>query len=824
MNSIYTALSIPIQGPAPSINCIQWSADGQLIICSKGAIYILTPDLGINFDNHSLLRTDRKRFHETHEKEPALDLGWHKNIIELTKNITHPWAAETQDWGAVTLGSIEISLRAVTISPGNLNGVSTGSGCLLVIMNSNLELTLWCAPRNHLKEAWTKIQDITATLKVLPCPQSEEGLPQNKNKLLKTLQSQATSICWSSQSDFGVLPNPLIDGSLLAIGNRAGAIILMRYDGKQSLYCVHIRRIADECITHLSWSKWRVAHTSCVEAFVACGISNGSVVIVRVRQRLERNHTTEAFAPEFSILEEVDILSNRVPEVDKRILTGLTWIDGPDEKPTLFLSKSGVFSFFRIQSSEQKNLSQDPELLAPPSDPQLRHLTTIRVRTQKTSIDSSSLSPVSGVFRVETSEDSNIIITLFDGSFHVIRNVWNEPLYRDDSPNKDENIVSADDNNLLNNLTSAALSNLARSIFWKVEGAAIQDKDVGRISGATSFDEYGTALWLYESCQPTDFNYKHDAKRNSILVVSQLWQDIRESDLLVSRLEYMFEHPCSMAQQSSSFQLLPVLIKLCQKDIYNSVWQHLIQLLSIPTQSLGDEEGLESYTGEISPSFRTSFRKSITRRLYGHDAAHSLRLRLTVADYCWKMASNESREDFGKIAMLILNNITYFYLKTVLNHLIAVIHLLQEKDLPFVMRIIIQSLLEGSPEGLIIIRLDRGLPCLSVTNSIGKYTISGLSSGHTWGRCSITSFLLSTPMSRTCTGCTRKAFLAPSSRTPQQITGSETTSNLPDMSNSGPIVPDTLWIPDAGRSWIVDELLTAVRSCLYCENRFVRIL
>ena len=30
--------------------------------------------------------------------------------------------------------------------------------CLLVIMNSNLELTLWCAPRNHLKEAWTKVR------------------------------------------------------------------------------------------------------------------------------------------------------------------------------------------------------------------------------------------------------------------------------------------------------------------------------------------------------------------------------------------------------------------------------------------------------------------------------------------------------------------------------------------------------------------------------------------------------------------------------------------------------------------------------------------
>ena len=51
-----------------------------------------------------------------------------------------------------------------------------------------------------------------------------------------------------------------------------------------------------------------------------------------MRQRLERNHTTEAFAPDFSILEEVDVLSNRMPEVDKRILTGLTWIDRSDEK------------------------------------------------------------------------------------------------------------------------------------------------------------------------------------------------------------------------------------------------------------------------------------------------------------------------------------------------------------------------------------------------------------------------------------------------------------------------------------------------------------
>src|SRR5882762_9932844 len=69
-------------------------------------------------------------------------------------------------------------------------------------------------------------------------------------------------------------------------------------------------------------------------------------------------------------------------------------------------------------------------------------------------------------------------------------------------------------------------------------------------------------------------------------------------------------------------------------------------------------------------------------------------------------------------------------------------------------------------------------------------------------RCSVTSFILATPMVRTCVGCSRKAFLP--------------------LSRKEPASPN--WLPVAAQSWIVEELLEAVHCCLFCGNSFVSIL
>jgi len=105
------------------------------------------------------------------------------------------------------------------------------------------------------------------------------------------------------------------------------------------------------------------------------------------------------------------------------------------------------------------------------------------------------------------------------------------------------------------------------------------------------------------------------------------------------------------------------------------------------------------------------------------------------------------------------------------------------------------------------------IPLLDITSAV-------CSNGHTWGRlykpipkaclfiyctarCSITSFILSTPMVRTCSGCSRKAFLPIS-------------SDIPPESRR--------WFPIAAQSWVMEELLEAVHRCLFCGNRFVNIL
>jgi general transcription factor 3C protein 4 len=64
-------------------------------------------------------------------------------------------------------------------------------------------------------------------------------------------------------------------------------------------------------------------------------------------------------------------------------------------------------------------------------------------------------------------------------------------------------------------------------------------------------------------------------------------------------------------------------------------------------------------------------------------------------------------------------------------------------------------------------------------------------------RCSITSFVLSTPTLRTCVGCNRKAFM--------------------------PLGED-VFQPHTVRGWFVQELLKAVTRCLFCGNTFVTLV
>ncbi len=111
------------------------------------------------------------------------------------------------------------------------------------------------------------------------------------------------------------------------------------------------------------------------------------------------------------------------------------------------------------------------------------------------------------------------------------------------------------------------------------------------------------------------------------------------------------------------------------------------------------------------------------------------------------------------------------------------------------------SVAEENVQGIVGV-LDEICPACGVVVPLEDVTSATCKNGHFWQRCSVTTFILSTPWIRTCVGCCRKAFLPPSALDGDK--GQE--------------------LPTIVRGWVVEELLEAVKNCLFCGNGFVGIL
>lgn len=104
------------------------------------------------------------------------------------------------------------------------------------------------------------------------------------------------------------------------------------------------------------------------------------------------------------------------------------------------------------------------------------------LETQKNSIGSSSLYPVSGMTYIRSSDA--LVLCLFDGSFHVIHGISIDPSYFPSSPSSP--------------LTGTNLSATVRSIFSQVEMGDIRSTDVNRTSGMMPYDNSSTVVWVHE--------------------------------------------------------------------------------------------------------------------------------------------------------------------------------------------------------------------------------------------------------------------------------------------------------------------------------------
>ena len=114
----------------------------------------------------------------------------------------------------------------------------------------------------------------------------------------------------------------------------------------------------------------------------------------------------------------------------------------------------------------------------------------LRLITQKTSAGSSSLNPIVGIHPVRGLDV--LIVTLFDGSFHIVYDVSTFPKLAEDMEMMDLG------EGTFTGPSSELASRAARQAFMKAEGGSLQHADVNRTSATTSFDDLGTICWVHE--------------------------------------------------------------------------------------------------------------------------------------------------------------------------------------------------------------------------------------------------------------------------------------------------------------------------------------
>ncbi|KAH7920247.1 hypothetical protein BV22DRAFT_1021558 [Leucogyrophana mollusca] len=766
---IYTALSVPTVISHPSERCLQWSEDGQACLVTKSAVHILTPDPGINFSTPADIKAPLG------DNQSERPLGWFRTMIETTKGQTHHWPTICQDWAAISLGSLDVSVRTVACSPTN---VTSRGRCVLAVLNSNMEVSLWTTTKNHLKGEWSNIQDVTALLLEILSPVDDIA------QTTKILQAQVTSMAWSKQPDFGAAPAPSIDASMLVLGSRAGSLAFFRQRDTNSVSHIHSLKLNERWVTHLSWSPWFIASPGHCESFLAYASDDGSIRLLKVAQTLQPVSNT-GLVPQFAA--SVECSSEDEPETvhgaDSRSITVLTWVEVPGRSPILVSSNPGLVHFW----SRDKGAH------------------TLTLHTQKYSAGSSALAPVSGVAYVP--ERDALIISLFDGSFHVVHDLCGNPSLS--SP------IDGD------TVTSETLSHTSRSLFAQATPTGIEHMDVNRINGMVSYDGLSTLVWIYETLRPSDFSYKHEARHECMLLVAPMWR-LDDETILRNAATTLGDLRCAPGSTPIS-RLRPIFLHLCNSGRFADLCPRILEILQ---QSPAVDDTLSiavpSWSEGLVPELNVQLRRSFATHLFGWESVLSLRMRLSLADMCWKLSHDpQTQATCGHVAQVLLTAISQRVLRIMIRHIAALVAVLTPADIPFVLRVVVQGLLPGSPPDLSaeaqalsdavnarvavgpsMAGLHEVCPACHVEVPLQDITRAICPNGHTWGRCSVTSFILATSAVRTCIGCSRKAFL-PVSQGP-----------------SG----DGEWLPVAARSDIVRELLEAVQRCLFCDNSFVSIV
>ncbi|GJJ09669.1 hypothetical protein Clacol_003893 [Clathrus columnatus] len=248
-------LSFPVAVPKPSPRNMQWSEDGQLFILSRNAIHILvgsvyfistysqlfklqkTPELHMDPTLFSFLNPQLSSAGETPE-----EVKWQTNLIEIDKKPHQDWASSSDDWGALSLGSLDVSWVAMAPSPTNS---SKSSCCVVVALTSNLEVSLWSPSKNHISGEWQKHSEIAR----------EASYACSILGIMNSIESRVKLKDWNFR--------------------------------ETGLSYIKAIQIAEDWILDITWSQWFRRDDGHHSAYIVCSAGDGSIYHVQIKISLD---------------------------------------------------------------------------------------------------------------------------------------------------------------------------------------------------------------------------------------------------------------------------------------------------------------------------------------------------------------------------------------------------------------------------------------------------------------------------------------------------------------------------------------------------------
>ncbi|KAJ8507627.1 hypothetical protein ONZ45_g10033 [Pleurotus djamor] len=644
---VLSTLNVPAAIPFPSVRCLQWSDDGQLLFATKSAVYILTPQPGISFDVASVIRSAASQ-----NVVENWSIGWYHNLIDIEKLTPTKWPDYSQGgWGPVSFGSLDVAVKAVCPSPTNRSESAT---CVLAILTSNMDLSIWGPSKDILKGEWSVIYDYTS-----------HTLTTSKPTAIQDVLELQITYRYFLDKECG----PVLE-----------LVLCYYFDDKPSLDLQEKIFVHDGWVTQISVSSWTPADPLSYFATIAVATPANRIVLLKLEQ------TLATVGPELSLSRQYTI-DIRIGPLDELAISatpaagGMAWIEPPGRSPILVFGTPGIIRLWSLQTNGSENSVWSGQR-------------QLRLETQSHP-GQSNLRPLSGTHYI-ASQDV-LVVSLFDGSFYAIHEFSTDPSLSLTTPTLTNNANNG-------NVSSKGLSSRVRRTFEACEPIASTPRDICRISGMVGYDD-STFIWLHEACRPSDFSYKHEAKHNCMLVTAQLLDDVPNEDNLLQDLQAVFTST-QLSNGLSPHELLrPIYHRLQRPGVVDRLHPRLLQLIT-PEPHPQVLEPLEMVsTHDRSDQFRRSFRQSLKEHLFGLESIQSYRIRLALADFIWKLYTvPEKQQACGQIAQTLLDLISHHLLRTSLQHLLAVFPILQETDTPFISRLIVQTLLPRCPPDILILR------------------------------------------------------------------------------------------------------------------------